>query len=600
MENDSTFVAPEGVYSVTEEHKPIPVTHTAPPPLYPTRLATVTVRFPASKQGTPGLGQLLGGGKDFWKDRVPAKEDGVSVSSSDTPDDNTTPDASNAQESLPQSPVVGPEHHHPHHGLFTHHPHIHSNGKRKTASRPRHNMRTTSSTFITRLHGTEGLSKTLQSKQGDVTYLFYNSAKNFYWLEAGNKIKACEPLARISFSAYPTCHAVNQYTATHDHLDIIIGFQTGDLIWFDPVSLRYARLNKQGRITNSPCTAVHWVPSSPNLFLVSHADGSIVVYDKDREDGAFTPQTPTASPATPAPGAEGTASEGQWNPLESMFITMPPWHPIHAANGTNGKSEKEKAAKNPVSHWKVSKRSIVDFVFSPDVKQVAAISEDGCLRIIDALAEQLLDSFAAYFGALTCVAWSPDGRFIITGGQDDLVNIYSPWDQRVIARCQGHSSFVSALAFDDVRCDGRTYRFGSVGEDNKIILWDFSSGILHRPKLHTSHQQRVSMSSTISLALRRRDGTADKSTLHLPPSGSERLGSKYHPAPSRNDVAVVQPVLVKQLDGDILTSIAFLPRYLLTATKVGQVKLWVRPLVVVKNGHTPRIASTMTEAEDVG
>jgi hypothetical protein len=105
---------------------------------------------------------------------------------------------------------------------------------------------------------------------------------------------------------------------------------------------------------------------------------------------------------------------------------------------------------------------------------------------------RLVDCYAAYFGSLTCVAWSPDGRFIIvsvvqfsarvfrliafpceTGGQDDLVNIFSPWEQRVIARCQGHSSFLSALAFDDLRCDGRTYRFGSVGEDNKLILVNF-------------------------------------------------------------------------------------------------------------------------------
>jgi len=33
-------------------------------------------------------------------------------------------------------------------------------------------------------------------------------------------------------------------------------------------------------------------------------------------------------------------------------------------------------------------RLFTDFVFSPDVKYVAAISEDGCLRVIDALAEQ--------------------------------------------------------------------------------------------------------------------------------------------------------------------------------------------------------------------
>ena len=30
----------------------------------------------------------------------------------------------------------------------------------------------------------------------------------------------------------------------------------------------------------------------------------------------------------------------------------------------------------------------LDFVFSPDVKYVAAIAEDGCIRIIDAIAEQ--------------------------------------------------------------------------------------------------------------------------------------------------------------------------------------------------------------------
>jgi len=334
---------------------------------------------------------------------------------------------------------------------------------------------------------------------------------------------------------------------------------------------------------------------------VSHADGTIVVYDKEREDGAFTPQAPTASFASPprpptndpAPlSPEGSSSAGEWNPLDSIFVTIPPWHPVNAAGvqSGSGRGDRDKATKNPVSHWKVSKRGVVDFVFSPDVKYVAAISEDGCLRVIDALAEQLVDCYAAYFGSLTCVAWSPDSRFIITGGQDDLVNIFSPWEQRVIARCQGHSSFLSALAFDDLRCDGRTYRFGSVGEDNKLIFWDFSSGILHRPKSH-SHHQRLSMASSLSLAGRRRPGpdtfTADRSTLHLPPLGSEGPLPRYHPAPSRNEVAIVQPVLVKQLENDMLTAVAFLPRWLLTGTKVGHVKLWIRPLPATsrKNGH---------------
>ncbi|KAI0362510.1 WD40 repeat-like protein [Trametes cingulata] len=585
MENESTFVAPEGVYSVTEEHKPSSLaqhTISAAPILYPTKISTVVVRFSANKQtNSPGLSQLLGGNreKELKKDKVVAKEreDGLSVSSSDDPDDGSPDASSTPAPDGPASPPTIP--HEQSNTPFSHSPG--GLGKRKSVPRPKHNMRTTSSTFITRLQNADNLNKALQSKQGDTTFLFYNSAKTFVWTEAGTKLK--EPLARIYFSAYPTCHDVNLATVSSERIDVIIGFHTGDILWFDPISSRYGRLNKQGRICNSPCTAIRWVPDSPNLFLVSHADGTIIVYDKEREDGAFIPQEPGSSPPTvfPLDGTSSSSSQGEWNPLDSIFVTMPPWHPVTAGGpilpGT--KPEKEKTGKNPVSHWRVSRRSIVDFVFSPDAKYLASISEDGCLRVIDTVAEQLVDCYASYFGAFTCVAWSPDGRFILTGGQDDLVTIFSPWEQRVIARCQGHSSFVSGVAFDDVRCDGRTYRFGSIGEDNKLILWDFSSGALHRPKLHAAHHQRMSMTSSISLALRRRG----ESTVFLPPSGTPGAESplpRYHPAPSRNEVAVVQPVVVKHIGNDMLTDIQFLPRGLLTANKLGHIKFWIRPLAV--------------------
>lgn len=155
------------------------------------------------------------------------------------------------------------------------------------------------------------------------------------------------------------------------------------------------------------------MPDSPNLFLVSHADGTIVVYDKEREDGVFAPQEPGApsesNPASPVEGTASGSSMGEWDPLDSIFVTMPPWHPVAAGGviSSGGKQDKDKTAKNPVSHWKVSRKNIVgkehsvlpvcmgilmqtmpDFVFSPDAKFVAAISEDGCLRVIDTVAEQ--------------------------------------------------------------------------------------------------------------------------------------------------------------------------------------------------------------------
>jgi len=108
------------------------------------------------------------------------------------------------------------------------------------------------------------------------------------------------------------------------------------------------------------------------------------------------------------------------------------------------------------------------------------------------------------------------------------------------------------------------------------------------------------MASSLSLGARKRTDafTADHSTTLLPPPGAEGPLPRYHPAPSRNEVAIVQPVLVKQLENDILTAVAFLPRWLLTGTKVGHVKLWIRPLPVTsrKNGHALR---TATDAQDV-
>jgi len=45
---------------------------------------------------------------------------------------------------------------------------------------------------------------------------------------------------------------------------------------------------------------------------------------------------------------------------------MPPWHPVTAAGGAlnaSGKADKEKVAKNPVSHWRLSRQGVVGMAF---------------------------------------------------------------------------------------------------------------------------------------------------------------------------------------------------------------------------------------------
>ncbi|KAH7341135.1 WD40-repeat-containing domain protein [Rhizoctonia solani] len=542
IENDSTFVAPEGVYSLTEEYKPPPIHATTAgiAASFHSKLTTITVKFTPPKAGSQGLTSLLGG--KAVKEKKKEDEGPASGESDHELEPEVEPDLDDPSTPQQQQQLFSPTGLKP--GPLT--------PRKKSVARPKNNIKTTSSSFVTRLHTMEGLSKHLAAKSGDVTFMFYNAGKSFYWMDVSGKLK--EPLARISFSQFPTCHAVNTLTSSSTCLDIVIGFNTG--ISSEPLSSRYVRINKQvvhnanQPMNLSPCTQVRWVPSSATLLLASYADGTIVVYDTERQDAAFVPHDPSKPMPPPPSGSASTGSERMWDPLNEILVT--------SNTGSDAKN-----LKNPVSHWRLTeKKSVVGrFRVFPDVRYVAAISEDGCLRIIDALSETLMDVYQAYFGALTCLAWSPDGRYILTGGQDDLVT-------RIVARCQGHLSFVSSVAFDACRIDSRTYRFGSVGEDNRLIFWDLSSGALHKPKLHPSH----ALSSTLSLALRRSHGNLVAGGIH------QGETDRFHPAPSRMEVATIQPVVVKPIDGEhLLAHVSFLSSAVMTMTRTGLVKQWVRP-----------------------
>jgi WD40 repeat protein len=199
-------------------------------------------------------------------------------------------------------------------------------------------------------------------------------------------------------------------------------------------------------------------------------DGSLIIYDKEKEDAPFV-------------------AEDQ----EQVQAEVEKKARLVVKKSVNSKNQKF----NPVSYWKTSNSKINAFAFSPDCRHVAVVSEDGSFRIIDFLKEQwvklgtppiranarrLLHQYMSYYGGMMCVCWSPDGRYVVTGGQDDLVSIWSLEDSMLVARCQGHNSWVTAVQFDPWRCDERNYRIGSVGEDCRLLLWDFSVGMLHRPR----------------------------------------------------------------------------------------------------------------------
>jgi WD repeat-containing protein 20 len=54
----------------------------------------------------------------------------------------------------------------------------------------------------------------------------------------------------------------------------------------------------------------------------------------------------------------------------------------------------------------------------------------------------------SYYGGLLCCGWSPDGNYVAAGGEDDLVSVFGLQERCVVAWAEGHSSWVTGIAFD--------------------------------------------------------------------------------------------------------------------------------------------------------
>uniref|UniRef100_N1R478 Uncharacterized protein n=1 Tax=Aegilops tauschii TaxID=37682 RepID=N1R478_AEGTA len=310
-----------------------------------------------------------------------------------------------------------------------------------------------------RVGGTLGTSTSLGGSQavanydGKGAYIIYNSADTLFISDLNSQDK--DPLKSIHFSnSNPLCHAFDS-EAKEGH-DLIIGMGSGDVYSMSlrqqlqepgrkPVaSQHYNRGDKDGmsisrhtlfgtlkqstaeQIFGSTnlcrCTSVAWVPECEGMFVVSHSDGNLYVYDKCRDGN-----TECTFPAIK-------------DPAQLMV--------------SHAKSSKS----NPIARWHVCHGSINAISFSPDGAYLATVGRDGYLRVFDFSKEQLIFGGKSYYGALLCCTWSSDGKYLLTGGEDDLVQ-------------------VSGVAFDpywsppnaDGTGENAVYRFGSVGQVASII-----------------------------------------------------------------------------------------------------------------------------------
>ncbi|MCY3869947.1 MAG: Ig-like domain-containing protein, partial [Gemmatimonadetes bacterium] len=110
---------------------------------------------------------------------------------------------------------------------------------------------------------------------------------------------------------------------------------------------------------------------------------------------------------------------------------------------------------------------VTSVAYSPDGRMLASGSEDNTVRLWDIKTRKTISTFEGHRSHVTSVTFSSDGTMLASGSKDNIVRLWDIATQNSIATFEGHTDEINSVAFSS---DGRMLASGS--EDNTIRLWD--------------------------------------------------------------------------------------------------------------------------------